>query len=649
MKFYLSCLFLFCSFFSFAQVKTLSGYVSDANGEPIVGATVFIPKEKKGVTTNSYGFYSLSLTNEINEIEYSFVGFEKRILTLNVLKDTILNIRLTSISLAEIEIKDKRSIVNDKISTISLPLEQIKNIPAIGGEVDILKALSLTPGVSSGTEGSSGLFVRGGTPDQNLILLDDAVVYNPNHLFGFISVFNPDAIKNVELIKGGFPARYGGRLSSVVDINMKEGSLEKKKTDLGFGLLSSRFTIERPLIKDKLGIMVSARSSYLTLVLLPTWILYQRSDNAQYINYWMYDVNIKLNYKINKTNQIICSLYSGNDFFRTFDKSYNYDESKSKINWGNTTATIRHNKELSPKLFWKNILLFSKFQYNFNAFDKKVLEKVNYEYDNLSGLNDITLRTSIDYIPNNKNYFKAGLEGTTFNFVPQFKKFTTNDSLLEGFSNKSVFKAKATAFFVEDEILLSDIFKANVGFRTTSYNLAHKSYWSYEPRLSIILNIKEWHLKAAYSKMQQNIHLLTNSGIGFQNDIWVPSTDKVKPQQSEQWALGLSKYWSLLDLDMSLEAYYKKMSNLIDYKEGSNILKSADDWYKSVEVNGIGTSKGIELFLHKKTGRLNGFLSYTLAKTDRQFSNINFGEKYAFRYDSRHNFNITSNFKINLA
>ena len=393
--------------------------------------------------------------------------------------------------------------------------------------------------------------------------------------------------------------------------------------------------------------MVSARSSYLTLVLLPTWILYQRSDNAQYINYWMYDVNIKLNYKINKTNQIICSLYSGNDFFRTFDKSYNYDESKSKINWGNTTATIRHNKELSPKLFWKNILLFSKFQYNFNAFDKKVLEKVNYEYDNLSGLNDITLRTSIDYIPNNKNYFKAGLEGTTFNFVPQFKKFTTNDSLLEGFSNKSVFKAKATAFFVEDEILLSDIFKANVGFRTTSYNLAHKSYWSYEPRLSIILNIKEWHLKAAYSKMQQNIHLLTNSGIGFQNDIWVPSTDKVKPQQSEQWALGLSKYWSLLDLDMSLEAYYKKMSNLIDYKEGSNILKSADDWYKSVEVNGIGTSKGIELFLHKKTGRLNGFLSYTLAKTDRQFSNINFGEKYAFRYDSRHNFNITSNFKIN--
>ena len=393
--------------------------------------------------------------------------------------------------------------------------------------------------------------------------------------------------------------------------------------------------------------MISARSSYLTLALLPLRIAYQKADNGFYINYWMYDANVKLNYRINKTNQIICSFYSGNDAFKSFDKSYNYDESKTGLNWGNTTATIRHNKELSPKLFWKNMLLFSKFKYNFNAFSQKIVEKTSAEYDNFSGLNDLTARTSIDYIPNNNNYIKAGLDVTQFNFVPQFKTFTTNDSLLENFSKKSTFKATSTALFLEDEIIVSDLLKANLGVRTTSYNLSNKSYWSIEPRIAVIVNIKDWHLKAAFSKMQQNIHLLTNSGIGFQNDIWVPSTEKVLPQQSSQWAVGLSKYWATLDLDMSLEGYYKTMTNLIDYKEGSNILKNADDWSKSVEVNGIGSSKGIELFLHKKTGRLNGFLSYTLAKTDRQFSNINSGEKYAFRYDNRHMFNITSNFKLN--
>ena len=643
---------LLLSFFYFplllAQNVIVSGYVTDENGEALTGATVFQPQTSKGVVVNTYGFYSLSLPKGQATLQFSFVGNEGKTIDLRLVRDTVLNVRLKYQTLQEVEIKDQRNKQNERISTVTLPMAQIKKIPAIGGEADIIKALGLTPGVSNGTEGSAGLYVRGGTPDQNLILLDEAVVYNPNHLFGFISIFNPDAIKNVDLIKGGFPARYGGRLSSVLDVTMREGNLKKSKTDIGVGILSSRLTIERPLLKDKVSLIASARSSYLGVFVFPIWLKYKlTTSDARYINYFMYDANIKLNYKIDDKNQLYFSLYHGKDNFASFDRISRYSEDKTKLKWGNTTATLRYTKEVSPRLFWKNMLLYTRFNYNINLLNRLITDNKRYEINSFSGLQDYTLRSALDFIPNPNHYIKTGMEITQHQFTPQFQNNFSNDTTIQNMSHRDNFSATEPVAFVEDEWQIFKPLKAHIGLRINQFRVKSKIYPSVEPRASLLWTVMDgWTLKAAYSKMKQNIHLLTNNGVGFQNDIWVPSTDKISPQQSEQYALGLSKYFPKHDLEISLEAYDKRMKNLIDYKEGANIIVNLENWQSAVERNGTGQSRGLEFFLHRKSGRFNGFLSYTLAKTERQFSNINNGKSYPFRYDSRHNFAITANYQM---
>ena len=633
----------------YAQNITVSGYITDENGETLIGSTVYHSKSGRGTQANTYGFYSITLPKEVTILTYSMVGFETQKIELSLFQDTSLNIQLRPIIFQAVEIKANRRPSEQSISTVSLPIEQIKNIPAIGGEVDIIKALGMTPGVSNGTEGSAGLYVRGGTPDQNLILLDEAVVYNPNHLFGFVSVFNPDAVKNVDLIKGGFPARYGGRLSSVLDVTMREGNFKKKKTDIGIGLLASRIMLERPLIPNRLSLIFSARSSYLGVILLPFWLNYKLSSkDAKYINYFMYDANCKLNYKIDNKSHVFLSVYHGRDFFNSFDRLKDFSEDKIKLNWGNTTATLRYNKEVTQKFFWKNMLLFTRFHYNTNIFNNLISIQKKYEVNSFSGLNDYTLRSAFDYIPNTHHYIRGGIEITSHQFTPQYNYNLSNDTSIQNRSNKDEFQAFESALYVEDEWQITNKFKAHIGLRFNQYRLTAKKYYSVEPRATLLYSIGDaLTLKAAYSRMRQNVHLLTNNGIGFQNDIWVPSTAKISPQQSEQYAVGISKYISKQDIEISVEAYTKSMKNLIDYKEGANIIVNLENWQAAVEQNGVGWSRGLEFFLHKKSGRFNGFISYTLAKTERQFGNINFGEKYAFRYDSRHNFSATGNYQIN--
>ena len=638
-------------FFSaiYAQNITVSGYITDENGETLIGSTVYHSKSGRGIQANTYGFYSITLPKDLTILTYSMVGFEAQTIELTLFQDTSLNIQLKPIIFQAVEIRANRRPSEQNISTVSLPIEQIKNIPAIGGEVDIIKALGMTPGVSNGTEGSAGLYVRGGTPDQNLILLDEAVVYNPNHLFGFVSVFNPDAVKNVDLIKGGFPARYGGRLSSVLDITMREGNFKKKKTDIGIGLLASRITLERPLIPNRLSIIFSARSSYLGVILLPFWLNYKLSSkDAKYINYFMYDANCKLNYKIDSKSQVFLSIYHGKDFLNSFDRLKDFSEDKIKLNWGNTTATLRYNKEVTQKFFWKNMLLFTRFHYNTNIFNNLISIQKKYEINSFSGLNDYTLRSAFDYIPNTHHYIRGGIEITSHQFTPQYNYNLSNDTSIQNRSNRDEFQAFESALYGEDEWQITNKLKAHVGLRFNQYRLVGKKYYSVEPRATLLYSIGGvLTLKAAYSRMKQNVHLLTNNGIGFQNDIWVPSTDKISPQQSEQYAVGISKYISEQDIEISAEVYTKSMKNLIDYKEGANIIVNLENWQAAVEQNGVGWSRGLEVFLHKKSGRMNGFVSYTLAKTERQFENINFGEKYAFRYDSRHNFAATANYQVN--
>jgi outer membrane receptor for ferrienterochelin and colicin len=630
-----------------AQTFNVSGKITDENGEPLIGATVFDSLTQKGVEVNNYGFYSIYLSNNSRVLTYSFVGCQKKTVVLDNHKDTVIIVQLKPSELTEIVVRDQKSIENTKISSITLPIEQIKKIPAIGGETDIIKALGLTPGVSNGTEGSAGLFVRGGTPDQNLILLDEATVYNPNHLFGLLSVFNPDAVKNVELIKGGFPARYGGRLSSILDITMKEGSLNKKKTEFGIGVVASRLTLERPIIKNKMSLLLSARTSYLGLIFLPQYFKYKSGQATEYFNYFLYDLNIKLSYKIGEKNQIYLSLYTGNDELASFDNIRIYSEEKKYIDWGNVTATLRYNKNISKNIFWKNSLIYSKFGFKSRTINSSDSANRSSQYENFSGLTDFTVKSAIDIIPNNQHYIKAGSEVIIHDFTPQIKQFNTNDSLIKSFTKTEKLVAFEPSLFIEDLWSVSNRLKINMGIRFNNYRIPDKNYISIEPRLTFLFDVyNNWIIKAAYSKMQQNIHLLTNSGIGYQNDVWVPSTLSVKPQKSEQYAFGISKYFSHWDLNFSFEGYYKKMNDLIDFKEGANFVFDLNDWEKSVEVSGDGESRGLEFFLHKKTGHLNGFLSYTLSKTTRQFKNINSGESYPFRYDARHSIALTFNYQI---
>jgi TonB-dependent Receptor Plug Domain/CarboxypepD_reg-like domain len=638
--------FMLISINLMGQNTVVSGYITDENGEQLPSAIVRDTVSKNVIQANNYGYYAINLLKIPAVLEFSFVGMERQYMVVESNQNAKINVRLKTLSLKEFVVKENRN-NNEKISSITLPIEQIKKIPSIGGETDIIKALGLTPGVSNGTEGSAGLFVRGGTPDQNLILLDDAVVYNPNHLFGMVSVFNTDAVKNVELIKGGFPARYGGRLSSVLDITMKEGSLEKKKTDIGIGIIGSRLTLERPLIKNKLSLLVAARSSYLTLLLSPLWFRYNSTPNARYFNYWMYDANVKLNYRISDKEQLIFSFYRGSDESLNFSKSIDLKEDKSYFDWGNTTMTLRYNKSINQKMFWKTILSYSQFGYQFRTVNNTLdSTQSKSDFKTKSGLYDFNVKTAFDYFLNNRNTLRFGVESIIHNFTPQSKVFETNVTGQSDFEKTERVRAFENSAFVENDVKIIDNLKSNFGLRINNYQVNSKSYYAFEPRLSVSYNINDWIFKAAYSKMQQNIHLLTSSGVGYQNDIWVPSTELVKPQKAQQVAFGLSKYFKNAGIDFSLEVYYKTMTDLIDYKEGSKPLQDIKGWETTVERNGMGSSKGLEIFLHKKTGRLNGFLSYTLAKTDRQFTNINNGETYPFRYDARHNIAFTFNYQL---
>ncbi len=649
MRFINLVILLLMSLSIFSQNVTVSGHILDETGEAIPNAIIFDSLTSKNTTSNQYGFFSLSLTKGRSLLQTVFVGSEKAIISLLLTRDTSIEIRLRQTTLQEVVVRDAKTNTHEKISTTILPMAQMKKIPAIGGEVDIIKALSLTPGVEGGAEGSAGLYVRGGTPDENLILLDEAIVYNPNHIFGLVSVFNPDAIKSVELIKGGFPARYGGRLSSVLDVVMREGNYERNKTSYGIGLLSSRLYLERVLDKEKLGLMVSARSSYLGFLLLPRWVAYKSASSgsiSSYLNYFMYDINAKLNYTLLNKDQLIWSFYLGKDDLRSFDRSSNFEE-KTFLNWGNLTSTLRYNKILTPKLFWKSMLIYSKFLYQNDFYQNNAAKGFYEEFNNRSGLTDYTLKSELDYIPNNNHYIRAGIEGTYHNFLPESKYYQTNDTTQRNTAQTERLGAFEPALFIEDEWKIFNRFKLNGGVRLDLYHAPGKNYFSLEPRLTAVYDLGNgWNFKAAYTKMQQNIHLLTNSGVGYQNDVWVPSTASVRPQQSRQWGAGFSKYFVGPDLELQAEAYSKTMTDLIDYQEGSNIVTNLTGWEKIVEKNGLGWSKGIELFLHKKTGRLNGFVSYTYAKSDRQFADINGGDKFPFRYDNRHNFAVTGNFQI---
>jgi hypothetical protein len=630
---------------------TISGYIKEAvSGESLIGVNIYLPDLKTGTVTNTYGFYSLTLPEaDTLKLVASYIGYSPGIINISLHKAVELNIDLEpNLVLDEVTVtadsREKQS-ESVRMSTTKLQVAQIKNVPSLMGEKDVLKVLQLLPGVQKGSEGSSGLYVRGGGPDQNLIILDDAVVYNASHLFGFFSLFNGDALKSVELTKGGFPARYGGRLSSVLEMNMKEGNKEEWHGEGGIGLISSRMTIEGPLIKGKSSILISGRRTYADLLLKPFM-------GQEKYGYYFYDFNAKINYDFGRKDKLYLSGYFGKDKYHYKSSLADYKENAGLL-WGNSTGTLRWNHLFSSKLFSNTSLVFS--NYSFGIYDKykDLVANTNYNTEYYSGIRDFTIKYDLDYLLNPKHSIKAG-------FMSIFHRFNPHAFVEEDIQNNintrniTYIHGIESGLYAEDTWQPVQTLKINGGIRFSHFIATKNQYHYFEPRISIAWRLKnDIALKGSYASMNQYIHLISNTGISLPTDLWVPTTDRVKPQQSKQIALGIVKDLSKHDISFSMEGYYKMMDHVITYKEGATFLMIDDpgsasyiNWENNVTA-GRAWSYGAEFLLQKKEGRLTGWIGYTLSWTRMQFDSINFGRKYYARYDRRHDISVVASYKLN--
>ncbi len=636
--------------------QTISGFVTDStSGEALIGASLYETRSQRGSVTNKYGFYSIPLVKGDGQLKVSYLGYKTVVFNLTNARDTVLNVKLSQVAqtLAEVNVIDKISQQEAPLGLLNLPVERLKSIPVLFGEPDLIKALALTPGVSTGLEGTSGLLVRGGTQDQNLILLDEATVYNMSHLFGLVSSVNPDAIKNVDLYKAGFPARYGGRLSSVLDITMKEGNNQSRKGEWSIGLLSSRFLREGPVskrLRNRTSYLFTARAFYLGLFTLPSYIAYKIGRENRFVTYWMYDANLKINHKFRDGSQFFLSFYRGNDFYQAGEGD-SKQRSEFGLDWGNTTATARYVKPLTSKLFFRSVLTRSGYQYGIDIQgytrqeDKMVRDNF---FSSRPSIRDWTLKTGFDYYPVSNHQVRVGWEGSIHRYQPANIRtsYEVNQQTLILINAPIV--AKEGSVFIEDEASITPWIKTNIGLRSTLFNVEGKHYTSLEPRVTANILLPHYFtVKGAYSQSRQFIHLLLNNGVGLPNDIWVPATRQVPPQYARQIAFGLTKMLPEIYLEVSLEGYHKDMSGLIDYKDGVNYLTNFNEtWQETIVKDGKGEAYGLELFINKTKGRLNGWLAYTLAWNNRRFSSINAGNWYPASFDRRHNIAITGLYEI---
>lgn len=625
---------------------TISGYVKEhGSGELLPGVSIYHPLLQKGVTTNSYGFYSLTLPSGKHSLRFSFVGYETVVKEWDLIKDVEFDISLkpSTTELTSVEVvaeKLEKKSEESQMSTLEVPIRSIQELPAFMGEKDVLKVLQLMPGVQSGSEGNSGLYVRGGGPDQNLVILDDAIVYNAYHLFGFFSLFNGDALKSVELYKGGFPSRFGGRLSSVVKMDMKDGNKEELKGKYGIGLISSNLTLEGPIKKEKSSFLVSGRRTYIDVLSLPF------QDPEYRTAYYFYDLNAKFNQEFSNRDKLYVSGYFGKDKFKTIDKEYDYN---NRAGWDNATATVRWNHQFNNKLFGNTSIVFSK--YNFFIREEEKDDDESFELSYSSGIKDFSLKFDFDFFPRPEHSIKYGISTTRHSFTPS--ALVIKDSYTEPLNSGNVYNSFESAVYLEDDMRLLNRLNINAGFRLSHFAYGKKSYINPEPRLSMAYMLKDdFSVKASYSKMNQYIHLLSNSGIGLPTDLWVSSTDRVKPQSSQQVALGFAKDYIEKNLTFSLEGYYKKSEDVINYKEGASFLV-LDNPFSTQELrwednvtSGEAWSYGAEFLVQRKYGKFTGWIGYTLSWTQLQFEELNNGNKFFARYDRRHDASVVGIYQM---
>lgn len=636
-----------------AQEKfTISGYIRDgSSGEELIGATIFVKELGTGTSANIYGYYSITIPKGTYTLNYSFLGLETQSKVVELTANQKIDIELGqgSQELQEVVIEAEaadQNVTSTQMSSVKMDVAEIKKLPVLFGEVDILKTITLMPGVQAAGEGNTGFFVRGGGPDQNLILLDEAPVYNASHLLGFFSVFNSDAIKDMQLMKGGIPAQYGGRLSSVLDIKMNEGNMKKTTVKGGIGLIASRLTVEAPLKKDKSSFILSGRRTYADLFL--------KLSNDETINQsrlYFYDLSAKVNYIVNDNNRLFVSGYFGRDVFG-FSDAFGFT-------WGNTTATVRWNHLFNDKLFMNTALIYSDYDYVFS---------INVEdsgFELVSGINDINFKTDLQYFPNMDNNIKFGVNAIHHKFTPG--EFNSIDGIDFKVDDKFAIE---TAAYIANEQKFNDKLSANYGLRYNTFSVIGpgeeyrydendqvidtteyanfemgKFYHGLEPRAAVTYKVNnQQSVKGSYNRMRQNLHLLSPSTSGTPIDLWVPSSSIVQPEISDQVALGYFRNFKENKFESSIEVYYKTMQNQIDYKPGANILLNAT--VESELLFGDGWSYGAEFLVRKKKGLFTGWIGYTLSRTVRQFDGIDEGEIFPSRYDRTHDISVVGTYQL---
>lgn len=646
-----------------AQSKyTVSGYLKDAsNGEALVGASVYVKETGHGLSTNVYGFYSITIPASTYTLEYSYMGYQKIVKQVTLDKDQRLDVELQADSeqLQEVVVMgetDQTKVQSVEMSTVKLDIKTIKKIPAFLGEVDVIKSLQLLPGVSSVGEGASGFNVRGGSVGQNLILQDEAPVYNSSHMLGFFSAFNPDAVKETKLYKGAIPSRYGGRLASILDIRMKEGNMKEYETTGGIGTIFSRLSFEGPIVKDKGSFIISGRRSYIDILARP-FVDILKDGGA--LNF--YDLTAKVNYTLNAKNRIYLSGYFGRDNF--------YFDSNQGFDWGNSTATIRWNYLFNDKLFLNITGVFSEYDYELQFGDD---DRNRFRWS--SSISNFIAKPEFSYFINDNNELSFGAEVIYYSFQPANATGVSNGEFTDISLDRKY--NLENSLYASNNQKINSTWSVEYGVRFSNFQslgpgvvyiygdtipgkrkpvIDEKRYKSGEtistynnlqPRVSLKAKVtEESSIKASYNRMVQYLHLISNTTASNPLDVWTPSSNLIKPEIADQFALG---YFRNLNLEhqweVSAEAYYRLTDNQIDYIDGADLL--INRYLEGDLLSGKGRAYGLELYVQKKTGRLNGWVSYTVGRTELQVDGINHGNWYPARYDQLHNLKVAAFYDI---
>ncbi len=640
--------------------SVISGFVVDAeSSESLVGATVYVPEMDLGTTTNRYGFFSLSVAADSVRLIISHIGYLPRILNQELTEDVRLNIELrpetTRLGEMEIVAVGESSVEAIQMSQIKLPIATIRALPVLAGETDVFKTLQLLPGVQSGREGTTGLYVRGGSPDQNLVLLDGVTVYNPSHLYGFLSVFNSDAIKDVTLIKGGIPARYGGRISSVIDLAMEEGNLKEFEGTASIGLIGSSFTFQGPVVKNRASFIVATRRTYLDLLVYPFL------DEDKKSGYYFYDTSAKINYITSRKDRVYLSFYTGRD--RAYARARSnraplWTQDRSEFGWRNLTMTARWNRVWGSKFFSNTLLGYTRYRAGTRnrresgPFDDPSDMQSFYRSSYISGITDLIGRIEFDWALNSNHYIRFGLGGTSHTYntgTLSEREFGVDiapiDTVYHPDHQIRVLEVHA---YIEDEIQLSPDLSVNAGMRASSFFARGQAYHSLQPRFNV-----RWKLaaslafKTSYTLLRQNSHLLpVANGLSLPLDLWVPATDQVQPQSATQIAFGFAWNSPKRTYDVTLEGFYKWMDSQIEYLEGAQINNlTGDSWQDQIE-RGESWSYGGELFARKSIGQITGWIGYSLTKTQQNFPTLNDGRNFPFRFDRLHDVSVAASWQL---